>query len=557
MNRNIKISKTQLIRILLLSCLFLSVFVVTLKASAKEKYPYYIKVNKLQNCVTVYKMDENGKYTVPVKAMACSTGPATPLGTYNTLVKYRWKLLMGDVWGQYSTRIVKGILFHSVWYYEMDPSTLSTTQYNKLGSSASHGCIRLSVADAKWIYDNCGVGTTVEIYNDKNPGPLGKPEAIKIPSGVGWDPTDPNKDNPYNGKTPFINGVKNQSIAWGTKFDLQKGVKAFSSTGTDITAKMKVEGKVDIYTAGKYKITYEVTDAIGRTATKTITIVVNECKEKPTFKGVADRFIDENTVVDREFALKGVSAYLSTKKLSNKDIEVNIVEESEDTYTVEYKITEAKLTGTVTAKFVIDNTAPILTGVSHREITLNQLEASTTALKKYALKGIEVSDDHTKLTTKDINVTIKAKEDYAYYVTYKVEDKAGNVTSETVQFTYFETSRIDGVTNHIQLPYGTIVTKDFAKQGVTATNGMGEDITDTISIKLSSFAGDEYKVTYSITNDNGQVISIVCYYSVSLEPSDSDEMVKDTNDGNNLVEDEAKDSESNTEEDVEPIDNGN
>ena len=31
----------------------------------------------------------------------------TPLGTYQTMAKYRWKALMGNVWGQYSTRIVE------------------------------------------------------------------------------------------------------------------------------------------------------------------------------------------------------------------------------------------------------------------------------------------------------------------------------------------------------------------------------------------------------------------------------------------------------------------
>ena len=44
-------------------------------------------------------------------------------------------------------------------YYEKNPSTQSTVQFNKLGQTASHGCIRLSVGDAKWIYDNCALGT--------------------------------------------------------------------------------------------------------------------------------------------------------------------------------------------------------------------------------------------------------------------------------------------------------------------------------------------------------------------------------------------------------------
>ena len=68
--------------------------------------------------------------------------------------------------------------------------------YNQLGTTASAGCVRLTVADAKWIYDNCEIGTLIEIYEEDDPGPLGKPEAIKLPEGSGWDPTDPDPENP-------------------------------------------------------------------------------------------------------------------------------------------------------------------------------------------------------------------------------------------------------------------------------------------------------------------------------------------------------------------------
>jgi len=88
------------------------------EADAKEKseLPYLIKVNRACNTVTIYEKDEKGKYTVPVKAMVCSvgTGTRTLTGSFSTKEKYRWKLLNGNVWGQYATRIVGGILFHSV-----------------------------------------------------------------------------------------------------------------------------------------------------------------------------------------------------------------------------------------------------------------------------------------------------------------------------------------------------------------------------------------------------------------------------------------------------------
>ncbi|MBQ9658753.1 MAG: L,D-transpeptidase [Clostridia bacterium] len=169
----------------------------------QEKDVYYIKVNNKANAVTIYKKDENGKFTIPYKAMICSTGTATPKsGVYNISTKNQWGYLKGGVYGQYCTRIVGSILFHSVPYVSQNKNDLEYWEYDKLGTTASAGCVRLTVEDALWIYTNCLDGTQVEFYSDSNPGPLGKPEAQKI-SGENknircWDPTDPDQDNPWN-----------------------------------------------------------------------------------------------------------------------------------------------------------------------------------------------------------------------------------------------------------------------------------------------------------------------------------------------------------------------
>lgn len=167
-----------------------------------ETLPYYIKINRKQNCITVYTLDASGEYTVPYRAMICSTGlyNATPRGVFQLSTKYRWRELYGGVYGQYATRIHGGVLFHSVPYYRKSESSLCTDKYNKLGQQASMGCVRLTVEDAKWISENCPEGTTVEIYEDEEPGPLGKPEAQKIDAdnpNRGWDPTDPSEKNPW------------------------------------------------------------------------------------------------------------------------------------------------------------------------------------------------------------------------------------------------------------------------------------------------------------------------------------------------------------------------
>ncbi len=169
----------------------------------EETPEYYIKVNVAANTITVYKRNIFGEYTIPVKAFVCSTGTATPhSGVYKTPNKFRWIELLGSVYGQYSTQIVGHILFHSVPYRRQSKNSLIYSYYDKLGTKASAGCVRLTVEDAKWIYDNCILGTCVEFYDDAdNPGPLGKPTAQKISGNVAlrnWDPTDPDEDNPWH-----------------------------------------------------------------------------------------------------------------------------------------------------------------------------------------------------------------------------------------------------------------------------------------------------------------------------------------------------------------------
>lgn len=176
------------------------------EARVKEKdnsAKYYVIVNYSSNVVTVYEKDAEGNYTVPVKAMVCSTGSATPRGGVYKLKRsrYRWRALFGNVYGQYAVPIVGNILFHSVPYTTNgDPSSLEYWEYDKLGTTASAGCIRLTVADAIWIYSNCGTGTQVE-FSASAANPLGKPSARKI-SGYtdlrGYDPTDPISSNPWN-----------------------------------------------------------------------------------------------------------------------------------------------------------------------------------------------------------------------------------------------------------------------------------------------------------------------------------------------------------------------
>lgn len=246
--------------------------------AASDSYlnPYKIEVNRTKNCVTVYTYDENGEYTVPVRAMICSTGKdkATVTGDFEIGVKYRWLPLFGDVYGQYVSGFYGNFLFHSVPYLEESPDTLKAKEYNLLGQEASLGCVRLAVADAKWIYDNCDEGTAVSIFDSEEDGPLGTPPSMYIDINSTWDPTDDDKSNPYRTKTPQIFGVSDRTIKKGEPFDLLEGITAVDTCQNDISDKIKVTGSVLTNKAGRYHLTYKVTDALNRVDTKDIYITV-------------------------------------------------------------------------------------------------------------------------------------------------------------------------------------------------------------------------------------------------------------------------------------------
>lgn len=176
-------------------------FEPTWTTTGEENKPYLLAVNRTTQTVTVYEKDDKGNYTVPKFSMICSTGTDTELGEFHTSDQYEWRYLVGGVYGQYATRIDGPILFHSVPYFAQDKGKLESEEFNKLGTVASLGCVRLQIKDCKWIYDECPSGTPVVIFDgEKHMDPLGNPgfEPIDLASpNAGWDPTDPDPANPW------------------------------------------------------------------------------------------------------------------------------------------------------------------------------------------------------------------------------------------------------------------------------------------------------------------------------------------------------------------------
>ena len=191
-----------------------------------SKYTLYVYVRS--QLVVCY--DSTG---TPVKVMICSTGTSStpsPIGTFKLGRKNSTRHLDG-AFGQYCSNIVGGIWFHStpiaetvnggkgIQFSDATKETFGKAcvrvgAYNQLGNRASHGCVRMLVGDAAWIYYNCPSGIDVHIVSDKYSGKkvgYTSPPSMKSSypyrnkykddafGNVGWDPTDPDSRNPYKG----------------------------------------------------------------------------------------------------------------------------------------------------------------------------------------------------------------------------------------------------------------------------------------------------------------------------------------------------------------------
>lgn len=472
------------IRFFLLGALLLLLSCTVTESRANAASPYMIKINKQQNVVTIYKEKKNGKYK-PFKAFVCSTGVATPVGTFNLREKIRWHILDGPTYGQYCTRIYKNFLFHSVWYYEMKkPNTQSYIQYNRLGTTASHGCVRLTVGDAKWIYDHCPTGTKVTIYNSPNPGPLGKPKAIKVRGYSGWDPTDPDPKNPYHKTKPTISGVKNQNVPYDSKFNILKGITVKNSTGygakdlltttiyhkANAKSKYKKVKELDTKKPGKYKVLYKITDEIGHKAQKkAIYTVMTKVEVKSlTLSKTKKTLYLGGTAAQKKFKLK-------VKKVTPKNAtyqKVTYTSSDPSVATVGKKgVVRAKKAGTTIISVATTDGSGV---VKSCKVTVKQkatgltlttpgtkLDVGNSMQLKYTLKPADVSSRALTYTSSDETVaTVSAsgsvKALKAGTVTITAKTKDGSNISATVTITVYNLfSEVTDTVSAFSVPFGT------------------------------------------------------------------------------------------------------
>lgn len=210
--------------------------------------PYYVEVDVANQLIKVFRLDENGKHTILDRVFWCSTGtagyPSRP-GTY-TLSGRKSQWAFFPNWGGGTARwwlkIDGEIAFHSIIYSNYDLKRPNMNSVRKLGRVASHGCIRLTLADAKWMYDNVGKGTVVHIYEN---APL-DPEFKAAHKPGEWDSRAyahsatpaPSLPPAYDGARPpetaraMKSGVQGEDVFWVQSKLKELGYYAGTVTGT-------------------------------------------------------------------------------------------------------------------------------------------------------------------------------------------------------------------------------------------------------------------------------------------------------------------------------------
>lgn len=125
----------------------------------KSATNYLLACDTTSNRVGVYH-DVDGHWE-ELAQWACSSGaPSTP--TIKGVFEVGIRGYYFDSFGSrcfYYTQFSGDYLFHSTLYYAN-----GAPMDSRLGLNLSHGCVRLSIENAKWIYDNIPRNTTVVVY---------------------------------------------------------------------------------------------------------------------------------------------------------------------------------------------------------------------------------------------------------------------------------------------------------------------------------------------------------------------------------------------------------
>ena len=304
-----------------------------------------------------------------------------------------------------------------------------------------------------------------------------------------------------------------KTITVGDTFDPMADVTAEDAEDGNLTTKIVVE-KNDVKTdvAGKYEVTYKVTDGQGATCRKTIIVTVNPKMEVLNEAPVIHATDKTITVGDTFDPMAGVTA--TDTEDGNLTTKIEVKKNDVDTttpgkYEVTYKVTDNQgasftksITVTVNPKMEVLNEAPVI-HATDKTITVGDTFDP--------MAGVTATDtEDGNLTTKievkknDVDTTKAGK----YEVTYKVTDNQGATRTKTIAVTVNPKMEVLNEAPTIDAADKTITVGDTfdPKAGVTAKDAEDGDLTNKIEVvknTVDTKKAGEYEVTYKVIDSDG------------------------------------------------------
>ncbi|MCR2822787.1 immunoglobulin-like domain-containing protein [Lederbergia panacisoli] len=299
---------------------------------------------------------------------------------------------------------------------------------------------------------------------------------------------------------PTISGTSNKTVYIGTSFNPKSGVTAKDNVDGNITKNIKVTGSVNMKKAGKYKLTYTVSDKARNKATVVRTITVKKDTVKPTISGTSNKTVYIGTSFNPK---SGVTAKDNVNGNITKNIKVTgsvnmkKVGKYKLTYTVSDKAkNKATVVRTITVKK--DTVKPVFSGVANKTIYAGQTFN--------ARAGVTAKDNVSGDLTRKVKIinTVNTYIPGTYTLTYTVEDQAKNKATVKRKITVkpdTEAPVISGVRN-ITIELGT---KFNVLAGVTAYDKQAGNLTSKILVegKVDSNKTGVYFLQYRVYDNFG------------------------------------------------------
>ena len=242
----------------------------------------------------------------------------------------------------------------------------------------------------------------------------------KVTDSDGNTTTATRKITVKSNEKPVINGAEDKTIKVGENFDAREGVTAYDEEDGNLINKIVINGSVNTNKAGKYTLTYQVTDN-DRNTTKVKRIITVKSN---TFKVFTVNSVKTTSTSISGKGLKGakVKAYVNGKQIG-KTVTVNS--------SGNYKITIPKQIGGKKIVLKMSKSGYITKEIStivlkiFPSFKINSVKTTSTSISGKGLKGAKVK---AYVNGKQIGKTVTVNSSGNYKITIPKQKKGKKIT---------------------------------------------------------------------------------------------------------------------------------